>query len=770
MPDLMEGAHGVLLLLEDDANDQVLFQELIKELGNSVPPLKITDRCSEAETILSSETVIACFVDLRLGEESGLDFIEKNAAAYPDIPFMLITGKGGALVDEKALNVGAKDYLKKGEITSEQVFRSLRYALSDCKHQAFIRGQRDQVHHLLNSMGEVLWIYNIPLGVFEEVGEGIEALTGFPPEEFFKRPELWMELVKESHRIKRSGMFKGITKNDLHEIDYEIHDRQGNAHKVRERVKRMVGNEGADILVGVSRDVTEEDKSLGELKLLQEVFLQLRDAVLITDANVGDPEGPDIKFANPAFLQMTGYSLEELLGKSPKILQGPKTDKEVLFRLKKALLKGEDFRGEAVNYRKDGTEYIVNWGIAPVRNADGEIKYFASIQRDITIERLKEHEEQRDQRLESLGTLVGGVAHDLNNIISPILMGAEMLELVDDPEQRISISKSIAASAQRAAGVVGKLLSFAKGKDSQKEYVSLSSVIHEVYNIATETFPKNLEIRLNISDDLWVTYCDTTEIQQVLLNLCINAKDSMEKEKKGVLTLSAENRKIESDEKSVFLLEEEGPYICLKITDTGTGIPPENLEKIYDPFFTTKKEGKGTGLGLASSLGIINRHHGNIQVESEPGVGTSFSMYLHGYPSYQLHEHEQTKGFAQGKGQRIMVVDDEPMICDIVCDILQKNGYKTQGLSSSTEAVKLFSSESQSFDAVLSDMIMPYVDGLELLKHLRKVRPDIPFLVMSGYTHHDKIDELKAEGITNIIPKPIHLEKLMQEINVLFQE
>jgi|GEM_PF-1007146 len=772
--DLSLSSKGVVLLLEDDPDDQFIFQELVHELGAAVPPLIVVEHSAKAARLLKTKQVIACFVDFRLGAESGLDFIRENTPLYPEVPFMLLTGQGGASIDEEALQAGAKDYLKKSELNSEQLLRCLRYVITQSRHETFIRIQRDRVNELLNSMGEVLWVYNLSDKVFDEIGEGISSITGYSPADFFERPTLWMDLLDEQDQIRRIKLLEAIDTDQLHEIEYVLWDREENKHNVRERIKRIAGHDGTEVLVGVSRDVTQEKASISELKLLQEVIFQLNDSVLITDAILDDPEGPFIVFANPAFIEMSGYTLEELLGKSPKILQGPKTDKEVVLRLKRNLSKGEGFHGEAINYKKDGTEYIANWGIAPVRNPEGEIKYFASVQRDMTEERLKDREVQRDQRLESFGGLAGGIAHDLNNILSPILMGAEMLESIADHdcdhERIVSISKSIINSTQRAAELVGKLLSFAKGKDSEKNYVSLTAVVLEVYKIASETFPKNIELRLSISDDLWVTHSNTTDIQQVLLNLCINTKDSMEENEKGILNLSAENRVLKPDEVEGDTLEEEGPYLCLKVTDNGTGISPEVLGKIYDPFFTTKKEGKGTGLGLSSSFGIIKRHQGNIKVESELGKGTTFSVFLPAKPNHKLDEAEKPKGFSQGKGQRIMVVDDESMNCNLICDILEHNGYQSQGLSSSTEAVKLFSSDTQSFDAVLSDMMMPNIDGLELFKLFRTLRPEVPFLIMSGFTNHGKIDELKKEGITHILSKPVSLENLMQDVNALFDK
>ncbi|MDA3874861.1 MAG: response regulator [Kiritimatiellae bacterium] len=502
-----------------------------------------------------------------------------------------------------------------------------------------------------------------------------------------------------------------------------------------------------------------------ELMLLREVILQVEDVVLITDNTINTPGGPAILYVNPAFSKMTGYSREEVIGKSPKILQGPKTDKAILRNLKDQLSAGNDFHAEAVNYRKDGSEYRVNWSITPVVDAYGKVRYFASIQRDVTEEYNRRQQEQRNQRLESLGNLVGGISHDLNNILSTNMMGAGMLEQAETVDMRRSIGKSIMDSTQRAADVVGKLLTFARGRDSEKNNITLDKVLNEIYKIAKETFPRELNIQLKLPENLWVTRCCATEIQQVLLNLVINAKDSMDGIKNGRLTVSATNVTLDQKGSREAGLPVPGDFVQVDVTDNGTGIPTEILNQIFDPFFTTKEEEKGTGLGLSSSLRIIKSHKGTIKVLSEQRSGSTFRVYLPAEPSRLPDVEKVDKDFLHGLGERILVVDDEPTISNLVCEMLEQFGYPSKGLSSAVEALKLFSAQPDNFDMIISDVMMPGINGIDLSKEIRKLKPDIPILIMTGYVHHDEVDGLADANLHQVISKPIRLELLMQKLN-----
>jgi PAS domain S-box-containing protein len=618
-------------------------------------------------------------------------------------------------------------------------------------------------------MGEILWVYDVQKNQYVEMGAGIQQVTGHPASAFLERAGLWMELVDP----KDLPMHEKLLREDdppsgPQELEYGITDAGGERHYIRERTRRITSPSGGVWVVGVLRDNTEQHTSQHELNLLREVVQQLEEAILVTDTDFRTPGGPHVIYANRAFHEMTGYSPNEIMGRSPKILQGPKTDREVLKRLRQCLEDEVDFVGDVINYRKDGSEYHVHWSITPVFGEDGNIKYYASIQRNVSEEvRLRQHE-QRTQRLESLGNMVGGVAHDLNNILSPILMSAGLMETAEKIEDRRYLAKSLTESTQRAAEIVRKLLAFARGGGSKRKVMTVETVLESVYKMAIETFPRELDIQLQVSKDLWVSECSDTEMEQVFLNLALNAKDSMEGMDTGTIRLSAENTVVSAADLVRLNLDmKTGPAVKLEVSDTGTGIPTAILDKIFDPFFTTKVHGKGTGLGLASSVGIVHAHGGAFEVDSTPGTGTRFVVYLPAFPDRKPEVEQPTLHFEGGKGERILVVDDEVMITELVCNMLKQYGYQTTGVTSSTEALKLVRQSEMVYDVVITDVMMPEMDGVALTERIRELYPDMPVMIMSGYVHHDKLDRLKAMGLNHILPKPVRLEKLLQVLNKL---
>lgn len=754
-----------VLLIEDDPDDQLLFREYAEELGEKAPRVLMAETCEAGRKILASENIDVCYVDYRLGVESGLEFIALASKEFPATPFVQLTGQTGPYIDGNALLAGARDFMNKSELSSDRLLRSLRYVVTQARHENLIRDQREVVNGLLYSLGEVFWILDETSGLLLEVGPGIEPLTGHAPSDFIDDFSLWDRLVHAEHRQKRNEMIRGTVMDQTNDMEYLLSDSEGNPHLVRERVRRMKNTDGSFWVVGVSRDITHEKESHSRLLLFQQVMREVEEVILVTDNRLEDPDGPFIVYVNPAFTRMTGYEMEEVVGKSPKLLQGPKTDREILDRLKESLRRGEEFAADNINYRKDGTTYIVHWSISPVRDADGNVEYYASIQRDVTLERQRQAQEQRDQRLESLGNLVGGVAHDLNNILSPIMMGAGMLPDADSPEQRATISDSMLESAERASGVVGQLLAFARGGNQKRKYITLEGILKEVYRIGQETFPKHIQLHLKQDKDLWVVHASENEMQQVVLNLALNAKDCLEDGDDGHIELSVENRRMDPKEAESILDLDPGDYVRIRVKDNGPGMSREVLDNIFDPFFTTKPEGKGTGLGLSSSLGIVQSHQGGVHVESAEGLGTCFHIYLPAHPGKQKEEDTEDKSFIHGEGQNILVVDDEAVIVALVADMLEEYGYTGHGVTSSLEAVKYFKQDPYRIDLLLTDVMMPGMDGAELTRQLREIRPDLPVLAMSGYVRHEKLDEFREVGISDILPKPIKLEKIMRAVN-----
>jgi PAS domain S-box-containing protein len=351
------------------------------------------------------------------------------------------------------------------------------------------------------------------------------------------------------------------------------------------------------------------------------------DSIFITTAQL-DGAGPQIVFVSPAFSRMTGYREEELTGRTPVILQGPKTDDGVLRRLHDRMTAGESFSGEMVYYRKDGSELAVELQVSPIRDHRGEITHFVSTHRapgkDDAEKRRLEAVVLRAQRMESIGALASAMAHDLNNVLAPILMALHTLQQKFTDEGRCLAL--IRQSAEQGKGLVERVLAFARGAEGEFAPLPTISLIGGVARILEETLPKNIELQVQTPDDLWSVIGDTTQLQQVLMNLCINARDAMPAG--GKLRIEAGNRCLSQVESRLPPSEPPNRFVRITVADTGVGIPREVIDHVFDPFFTTKDRGQGSGLGLSTVLAIVHGHGGFINLLSQVGKGTEFKVYL----------------------------------------------------------------------------------------------------------------------------------------------
>lgn len=380
---------------------------------------------------------------------------------------------------------------------------------------------------------------------------------------------------------------------------------------------------------------------------------------------------------------------------------------------------------------------------------------------DITEKKQLEAQFLRAQRLESLGTLASGIAHDLNNILSPILMGAQLLPLKfpDVNDQTRQMIKTIETSAQRGAGLVKQILSFARGVEGKRVSLQMSHLLLEIRKIIQQTLPKSIDIHTDISPDLWMILGDVTQMHQVFMNLCVNARDAMPEG--GVLQISAENLLLDEQYARMHLDAHMGPYVVVTVTDTGTGIPSHILHRIFDPFFTTKDVGKGTGLGLSAVLGIVKSHGGFVDVQSEVNQGSIFKVYLPASPSTLLPTNDHLE-LLLGHQELILVVDDEAAIRESTKTTLETYNYRVLTASDGIEAVSVFAEYKDKIQGVLIDMMMPSLDGLAIIPLLRQFNPGVYVVIMSGLNSTETVVQAERVGCQAFLPKPFTTRELLQ--------
>jgi len=513
------------------------------------------------------------------------------------------------------------------------------------------------------------------------------------------------------------------------------------------------GNGEVAFVCGIGIDITERTQAEGRLREQADIINRAHDAIIIRNF-----ETEEITFWNKGAEHLYGWSAEEALGKpiGELIFADPK-DREAPLKL---LVSTGEFHGETKQIAKDGREIIVYSRARVIRGGAGELRSVLLINTDVTEQKKLETHLLRAQRLESIGTLASGVAHDLNNILTPILICAEVLKGNPAAEDILPTISLIEESARRGAAVVKQVLTFARGIEGERVTIKPSHLIEEMLDIARKTFPKSIEITSRYPEDLATIECDPTQLHQVLLNLSVNARDAMPNG--GRLTITAENFDVDEHYASMTPGAKTGPHVMLRVSDTGTGMPQANIDKIFDPFFTTKEVGKGTGLGLSTALGIIKSHGGFISVYTEVGIGTTFKVFLPAKVSEEtLQKSRVPSELLEGNGELILVVDDEPGILRASKMILEKQNYRVLTANDGPEALALIAHQKDAIRLVISDISMPYMDGVMLIRAIKKMKPDTAILASTGQGEQGRMAELQSLSVNNFLTKPYNTEKLL---------
>ena len=498
----------------------------------------------------------------------------------------------------------------------------------------------------------------------------------------------------------------------------------------------------------------EEERRAAELKIREQAALieKAQDAILVENVQGG------IIYANPSAERLYGWSVAELQfdGAARQIMASCK--KHFAEARQTALTTGE-WLGELEQTTRDGRKLTIASRCTLIRNERGEPTSFLFINNDVTEKKRLEMEFFRAQRIESIGVLAGGMAHDLNNALSPILMGLQLLQKQRmDAETRRMLSV-MEKNTRRGADMVRQVLLFSRGCDNEKEPVSVGSLVREMERIVRQTFPKSVRVAALVPADLWPVLGNATQLHQVLLNLCVNARDAMPHG--GELTLAADNVELGADEAGQIPNGVPGRFVLLIVSDTGSGIPPEILPRIFEPFFTTKPAGQGTGLGLSTLVRIVGQHGGFVNVKSEPERGATFEIYL---PCAILAPAAETKRVSRaklprGNGELILVVDDEHAIREMVSLGLTTQGYRVITAANGADAITVFERRSREIRLVLLDTDMPVLNGEATIPFLRAQAPVVPIVLMSGELNAPS----KADTTPNLV-KPFQLEELLLAI------
>jgi PAS domain S-box-containing protein len=499
-------------------------------------------------------------------------------------------------------------------------------------------------------------------------------------------------------------------------------------------------------------DITERKRAEVRLREQAAFLDKATDTILVRDLQ------DRITFWNPSAENLYGWTAAEAIGKNAFELLF-KTAPPALEDMRQTLTQRGEWKGEVQQVTKLGKEIIVLSRWTLIRDQESQPQSVLVISTDITEKKTLETQHHRAQRMESLGILAGGIAHDLNNVLTPIMMAIEFLKMKLPDQESQPLLKTLQDSAERGAAMVKQVLSFARGTEGNHVPISLRNACKECQRMLEHTLPKSIQLEFSLPADVWLIAADATQISQVVMNLCVNARDAMPHA--GRLSITGHNQRVDEYYAQMHPDARPGPYVVLSVSDTGTGIPPEILDKIFNPFFTTKKQGEGTGLGLSTVLGIVKSHGGFVTVYSQVGEGTRISVYLPAETAAVEHTAAEPNPLPRGQGELILVVDDELAICEITKATLEIQGYRALTASDGAEAVALLLENRGEIKLVLTDMSMPVMDGAATIRALRKIDPHLPIIAATGLTVGGQTGVVQAGGVQAFLRKPYTADKLL---------
>jgi len=753
-------ARSHVLLVEDAAAGSSRVREGLAA-SDGLFQVTSANRLSDAIARLGEGGIDVVLLDLSLPDSAGLDTLHGVQAAAGDVPVVVLSGLLDQAMATEAVKAGAQDYLVKSDLETRILNRVIRYAIERRAAEARLRERDAHYRSIVESSLDAI-ISMDDEGIVIEFNPAAEAM--------FRRSragaigqELAGLIVPERLReMHRQGFARHLTTGQSAILGRRLElvglRADGSEFPVELTIARVPRGAGPSF-TGFIRDLserqraeTERNQALSRVAEQASLLDRARDAILVRDLN------HRVTYFNKSAERIYGWSADEVLGESVRDRFFP--DPAIFDAAMRDLLRDGDWQGEVSVAGRDGAKLTVESRWTLMRDAAAEPRAVLVIDTDITERKELERRFLRAQRMESIGTLAGGIAHDLNNVLAPVLLSIELLKDNPSEEERRDILATIEASTRRGGDMVRHVLSFARGVEGERVAVDIPRLLTAVEKIAKDTFMKAIAVRTVVAGDLPSVLGDATQLHQVLLNLCVNARDAMPEG--GTLTLTAQPQQLEARDVASDPGARPGAYTVIRVGDTGSGISPLVMDRMFEPFFTSKPVGKGTGLGLSTSLAIVRSHGGFMRVDSEVGHGSTFAVYLAAQPSGAAAPLTVAAPVAtRGAGELILAVDDEEPLLRMTSLVLESFGYRVLLAANGAEAIALFARHRAEIKVVLTDMTMPVMDGASVIRKIREIEPDVPVIVASGL---GAPPASQVAGAVRFLPKPYTANTLLKAV------
>nr|WP_320011913.1 PAS domain S-box protein [uncultured Desulfobulbus sp.] len=618
----------------------------------------------------------------------------------------------------------------------------------------------EKYYLLLKSIDDAILLVDVNTGMIVEANDAAIGLLNL---QYSVSSYNHARFFKNVDREKYLCFFqKRVAKSDSNEILEATISIDGKNIPVNISINSSVVD---NILVAqvVLTDMSNKFKMEEGRKLLATAVDQAAESVIITDVN------GNIEYVNPAFEEISGYSFAEVLGKNPSLLKSGETPSYHYKLMWEEISQGKVWRGTFNNKKKSGAVYCEEATVTPVKDHTGKVVNYVAVKRDITQHLILEKQIRQSQKMQAIGMLAGGIAHDFNNILTAILGYAELCQLQCDKETLLHKNvEEIVRAADRAGQLVDQILKFSRRSSKELSSLKLSTIVKEATKLLRASFPANVELELSIDADLYVK-ADPTQIHQIVMNLCTNAYQALEGEV-GKISIRLFRKNLSPTQGVEIGRLQPGNYACMQVEDSGKGIPQEYLQRIFEPYFTSKKMQEGTGLGLSVVHGIVNDHRGTITVDSTVGQGSCFTVYLpEAKQDRKVGRSPDARANQEFSGS-ILVVDDEQPILDFFSQILVHLGFTVKACHSGLEAYQVFQEQELAFDLVITDMGMPGMTGLNLAKKVKQMNKDIPIILCTGYSEQVTVDNYLELGLDGYIAKPFTAESLFKEVSRVLQK